>query len=196
MKNILLILTLAFLVSMVAASASQITITSPVPGQRYCAWDELPIEFTSTLGEGYTYTTYVNGVETGVFAPQKGGKYLVKVLAENPGCEDCYDKQKEIVVDVGYRPRLEKIQIVITSPKIDADYHVNDSVPIEFETPLFGRDDFIFKTYVTGPDGVRELMDTWAPTVPGEYGIRVDALGIGNGFTISYSQGVVALPLE
>ena len=38
---------------------------------------------------------------------------------------------------------------------------VNDTVPIEFETPLTDRDDFIFKTYVTGPDGVRELKEPY-----------------------------------
>jgi len=194
MKNILSILALAFLVSMVTASASEITITSPVPGQKYCAWDEVPIEFTSTLGEGYTYTTYVNGVETDVFAPENGGKYVVKVFAEIPGCEDCYDTQSQIAFNVDCFPRVDKTRIVITSPEIGVEYHVNDSVPIEFETPLAGRDGFEFKTYVTGPDGIRKLTDTWAPTVPGKYGIKVNA--VGNGLTFSISHGYVALAPE
>lgn len=179
---------------MVTASASEIIITSPVPGQKYFAWDEVPIEFTSTLGEGYTYATYVNGVETDVFAPDEGGNYVVKVFAENPECEDCCDEQCQIVLNVGYFPRVDKTRIIITSPEIGVEYHVNDSIPIEYETPLVNRDGFEFKTYVTGPDGVRELTDTWAPTEPGEYGIKVNA--IGNGFTFSISHGYIALAPE
>jgi hypothetical protein len=193
MKNILSILALAFLVSMVTASASEITITSPVPGQKYCAFDEVPIQFTSTLGEGYTYSTYVNGVETDVFAPDKCGKYVVKVIAKNQLCENCKDVQSQITFNVGF-PQADKTRIVITSPEIGVVYHVNDIIPIKYETPLAGRDGFVFKTYVTGPDGVSELTDTWAPTVPGEYGIKVNA--VGKGFTFSISHGYVALAPE
>lgn len=191
MKNILLILALAFLVSMVTASASEITITSPVPGQKYCAWDEVPIEFTSTLGEGYIYTTYVNGEQTKVFAPESGGQYVINVFAENPECEECYDKQSQIEFNVDDFPRVDKTRIAITSPKKGVEYNVNDSIPIEFDTPLLGRDGFEFNTYVTGPNGVRELTDIWAPTVPGKYGIKVDAVGYG--FTFSISRGYIAL---
>jgi hypothetical protein len=194
MKNILAILALAFLVSMVTASASEITITSPVPGQKYCAWDEVPIQFTNTLGEGYTYTTYVNGVETNVFAPEKGGKYVVKVLAKNLECEDCNDKETQVEFNVDCFPQVDKTRIVITSPEIGVEYHVNDFVPIDFDTPLVGRDDFEFKTYVTGPNGVRELTDTWAPTVAGKYNIKVEA--VGNGFTFTASHRYVALAPE
>lgn len=196
MKNIISILALAFIVSMVTASGGEITITSPVPGQKYYVWDEVPIRFTSTLGEGYSYTTYVNGVETDVFAPEDGGRHVVKVFAENPGCLDCYDKQRQIAFDVGYFPRVNKTRIVIMSPKIGVQYHVNDSIPIEFETPLLGRDDFVFKTYVTGPDGVRKMTENWEPTIPGKYGIKVDAIGIGNGFHFSSSAGYVAQEVE
>lgn len=194
MKYALSVLTLAFLMSIAIVSASEITITSPASGQRYCAWDEVPIEFTSTLGEGYSYTTYVNDVETDIFAPEYGGQYVVKVLAEDPGCEECYDEQSQIELDVDDFPRVDKIRIAITSPKIGVEYQVNGSIPIEFYSPLLGRDGFEFNTYVTGPNGVRELTDTWAPTVPGKYGIKVDA--VGDGFVFSISHGYIALALE
>ena len=132
----------------------------------------MPIKFTSALGEGYIYTTYVNGEETDIFAPEHGGKYLIKVITENPECDDCYIKENEIVVDVGYFPRVNKTRIVITSPQIGAEYYVNDSVPIEYKTPLTDRDGFEFTTYVTSPDGVCEPADIWTPTVPGEYGMK------------------------
>ena len=194
MKNILSVLALAFFMSMVMASASEITITSPAAGQKYYAWDEVPIEYTSTLGEGYIYTTYVNNVETDIFAPDYGGTYVVKVLAENPECEDCPDMESQIQLNVDDFPRVEKTRIKITSPVIGAEYHVNDIIPIEFDTPLAGRDGFEFKTYVTSPNGVRELTDTWAPKVPGKYGIKVDAIGYG--FTFSISRGYIALASE
>lgn len=188
MKNILSIMALAFLASMITASADEITVTSPVPGQKYYIWDEVPIEFTSTLAEGYNYTTYVNNVETTVFAPEKGGKYVVKVLAENPGCEDCYDKQRQITINIGYFPPVDKTRIVITSPEIGVTYSVNESVPIEFATPLINIAGFKFKAYVTGPDGVRNKADTWTwtPSMPGEYSIDVNA--VGNGFIFGTSR--------
>lgn len=195
MKNILLVLALALLVSMVTASAYEIIITSPVPGQKYYAWDEVPITFTSTLGEGYSYTTYVNDVETDVFEPKDGGRYVVKIFAQNPGCEDCYDMQRQIDINVDDFPRVDKTRIVITSPALGVEYHVNDSIPIEFRTPLDGMEGFKFKTYVTGPDGVRKMTETWTPTVPGEYRIKVDA--IGKGFIFSISHGYfAAAPIE
>lgn len=194
MKAILSILTLAFLLSMITVSASEIAIISPVSSQRCYVWDEVPIKFTSALGEGYIYTTYVNGEETDIFAPEHGGKYLIKVIAENPECDDCYIKENEIAVDVGYFPRVNKTRIVITSPQVGAEYYVNDSVPIEYKTPLTDRDGFEFTTYVTSPDGVCEPADIWTPTVPGEYGIRVNA--VGDGFTFSISHGFVALAPE
>lgn len=197
MKNILLVLVLAFLVPMMMASASEIEITSPVAGEKYYVWDEVPIEFTSLLGEGYIYSTYVNGVETDVFAPEKGGRYVIRVLGENPDCEECFEYSAERIFKVGYYPRTEETQMIITSPVFGVNYLVNDTVPIEFESPLTDRDDFVFKIFVTGPDGVNELMQPyeWKPTMPGEYGIKVKAVGIGNGFQFASSLGYVALAL-
>lgn len=177
MKNILSILTLAFFVSMIAASASEIEITSPVAGENYYIWDEVPITFTSTLGEGYSYTTFVNGLPTDVLASEIGGKYLIKVLGENPDCEECSDYTAEQTIDIGFFPRVEETRIKIISPALGNNYYVGDNVTIEFESPLTDRDDFIFNTYVTGPDKVKRMVETWNPTEPGRYSIKVEAVG-------------------
>lgn len=195
MKNIPFILVLAFLVSMIAVSASEIEITSPAPGQRYYVWDNVPITFTH-LGEGWEYVTCVNGEETDVFAPDVGGKYVISVVATKNSAIGVEKVEIEETCNVRSLPRPANTQITITSPIWGKEYSVGDVVTIEYETPLAERDDFIFKTYVTGPDGVRNLTEIWAPTVPGEYGIRVDALGIRNGFTFSSSQGFEILPSE
>lgn len=194
MKNMIFILTLAFFMSMMIASASEIEITSPVAGQKYFVWDEIPIDFNSLLGEGYVYTTYVNGVVTDSFAPKKGGTYIFKVLGEDPDCEECFAYSAERTIKIGNFPRPEQTRINITSPVFGAEYFVNDTVPIQFESPLTDRDDFVFKVYVTGPDGSRELTEPyeWKPTLPGDYGIKVKAVGIGNGLQFVSSLGYFA----
>lgn len=189
MKNILSILALAFIVSMLAVPASAVEITSPVAGQKYYVWDNMPIELDN-LEEGYFYTTFVNGVPAEVFAPERGGKYVIKVFGENPDCETCPDDTAEQIIRVDPYPPVEKTRIKIISPEVDFDYHVNDVVPIEFESQLKDRTDFIFKTYVTDPNGVTELTETWAPKETGKYIIRVEALGIDNGFRFCSSFSI------
>lgn len=194
MKKVLSVLALAFLVSMMTASASEIEITSPAAGETYYIWDDVSIEYDSTLGEDYIYTTFVNGIQSGVFAPEKYGKYIIKVLGENPGCEDCPEYTAKRTINVGYYPNPEQTKIEITSPVLGSDYHVGENVTIEFESPLKDRDGFIFNTYVTDPNGVSKKTKTWAPTGPGRYGIRVEA--VGKGFKFSSSNDYIALAPE
>lgn len=153
MKDIILILTLAFLMSMTMASASEIEITSPVAGQKYFVWDEIPIEFTSMLGEGYAYTTYVNGVVTNSFEPKKGGRYVIKVLGEDPDCEECFAYYAERTINIGNFPRPEQTRINIIAPVFGAEYFVNDTVPIQFESPLTDRATSFSKSMSPGRTG-------------------------------------------
>lgn len=191
MKNILTIITLALFVSMIAASASEIEITSPVATEKHYIWDEVPITFTTQLGDEYNYTTFVNGVPEDVFAPESGGKYLIKVVGENPDCEEC-SYYAEQTIDIGFFPRTEETRIKIISPALGTNYYVGDNVAIEFESPLTERSDFIFNTYVTGPDKVSRQTETWAPDMPGKYGIKVEAIGITSGLSFASSRGYEA----
>jgi hypothetical protein len=157
--------------SMIAVSASEIEITSPVAGKEYYVWDEVPITWTSTLGEECNCSSFVNDEPTNVFSPEIGGKYVIKVI-----CENCSNYAQQIF-NIGFFPRAEKTRIKITSPVPGTEYYVGDIVPIEFESPLTDRDDFIFNTYVIGPDRVKRMVETWNPTEPGRYSIKVEAVG-------------------
>lgn len=192
MKNILSILVLTFIVSMNAVPASAIEIASPIAGQKYYIWDNVPIELDNPE-EGYFYTTFVNGVPSEVFAPERGCKYIIKVIGENPDCETCPVDTAEQIIRVNPYPPVEKTRIKIISPAVDFEYHINDFVPIEFESQLMDRTDFIFKTYVTDPNGATEQTEIWAPKEPGKYIIKVEAIGIGNGFRFSSSHAYTAL---
>lgn len=182
--------------SMMVASASEIEITSPIADEKYYVWDEVPITFTSTLGEGYSYITHVNGMSADIFAPKIGGKYIIEVLGINPNCEECPSYAAEETINLEFFPRIEETRIRITSPAPNTLYYVGDSVPIEFESPLTDRTDFMFNTYVIGPDKVKKLDEVWEPTTPGKYSIKVEAIGTDNGLSFGAALGCNAIVRE
>lgn len=92
-KALIAMLVMAALIwpSVALNPAYTIRITSPAVGTTYAVGQEVPIEFDTALQEGYTYQTFVNGIETDTWIPDAPGAYAVQVKASNPACGDCWD---------------------------------------------------------------------------------------------------------
>ncbi len=193
MRNILSILALTFIISVIVASASEFSITSPESDKKYYVWDEIPVIYGD---EGvHDYSTYAkllpDGTETlvdgDVLKPDIGGEYLITVR-----CDDC-DDEDSVTINVRDSPRPTNTRIVIKSPDKYTNYIVGEPVPIIFESLLPTiRPDVKITSYVTAPNSRERIeTDTWVPTVANEYYV-IEVKAEVDGFTFIASNGFKA----